>query len=638
MKEFRFLFVVMSMLMFTMLVNAEITADSTTWENSYEADASPDTVGWTVNGTAPTVAGGIAKLDTFDDGTTGWWSYDAGSNFDFSTGATLEIRAKVNEWQGGATTSIYVADTAGRLLFMEPQAAAFNFSGLGLYAFDTTDDFHTYRIAIGTGTDEIKLYIDDVLTPVYTRTYGGATAAAGTFRIGDLTAGNDADWDIDYIRWTDGGSFAPPQDPITADSSTWEGSYEADVLPSEAGWLQGGPASTYSTVSNGILTLNSIDFDTSFNWTLTSDAELDFINGSTVEFRAKMISQQGAVTAAFYIYDKDGKGSIVDFRDTGINLYSSAFTTLTTTDDFHIYRICYINDTFELYVDNNFVAVTTVARFTGLDSAGNANKFNFGDATGGNDSNWELDYVRWTNSGAIAPEITGITADSTTWEYSYEADAMPDTDGWFAAGAAGTYTSVDNGIADFNSLSYDTSFNWESSLGSGVDFSEGASLEFKAKLNHAEGSVTAVFCMFDKNDVGLYMGLEDNVFNFSSAGTHAMDTTDDFHVYRITMGATTAKLYVDGAKVPNREVTYPAGLTGLNRADRFFFGDITGTNDSAWQLDYVRWTAQGQLVPPELCGDALHQYPIGDLNFDCLVNSDDIVLLVSNWLYGVSVE
>ncbi len=635
MKEFRLLLVAIAMVSVTAWVTADITADSTTWENGYEADVLPNTVGWTINGTAPTVTDGIARLDTFDDGTVGWWSYNAGSGIDFSTGATLEIRAKVNEWQGGATTSIYVADTAGRLVFMEVQATAFNFSGLGLYAFDTKDGFHTYRVSIGLGADKIKLYIDGSLSPVYTRTYGTATAAAGTFRIGDLTGANDADWEIDYIRWTDAGEFAPPQNPITSDSTTWEGSYEADVLPSADGWVQGGPASTYSSVSDGILTLNSIGADTTFNWKLNSAANFDFINGSTIEFRAKMISHEGGYSSALYIYDKDGKGSIVDFRSSSVVFYPSTSVALTTTDGFHTYRVCYINDTMELYVDGNFSAIMTANRGT---LTGTANNFNFGDATGANDSHWELDYIRWTNSGAIAPEPTGITADSVTWEYSYEADAMPNTEGWIAAGPASTYTFVDNGIADFNSLNHDTSFFWTSPYGAGVEFSEGASIEFRAKMIHAEGGATAIFCMYDKNDVGLFMGIENTVFNFSSAGTHSMNTRDKFHIYRITINSTTAKLYVDGAKTPNREVAIPAAFTGTGNANKFYFGDVTGANDSAWQLDYVRWTSQGEFIPPVMCGDESHQYPIGDLNFDCLVDSDDLVLLVSNWLYGVTVE
>ena len=38
------------------------------------------------------------------------------------------------------------------------------------------------------------------------------------------------------------------------------------------------------------------------------------------------------------------------------------------------------------------------------------------------------------------------------------------------------------------------------------------------------------------------------------------------------------------------------------------------------------------ILPEPLCGDPLHPYPVGDLNFDCYVDLRDIALLTLHWL------
>jgi len=38
------------------------------------------------------------------------------------------------------------------------------------------------------------------------------------------------------------------------------------------------------------------------------------------------------------------------------------------------------------------------------------------------------------------------------------------------------------------------------------------------------------------------------------------------------------------------------------------------------------------ILPEPLCGDPLHPYPVGDLNFDCYVDLRDVALLTLHWL------
>ncbi|MFI4910296.1 MAG: hypothetical protein ACIAQZ_01370 [Sedimentisphaeraceae bacterium JB056] len=383
---------------------AAITADSATWENSYEADDTPDNCGWTTGGTAPTVSNGLAAIDTYDNDTVGYWTYDTGSCLDFSTGATLEIRAKVNECQGGATTSLYVTDTTGRLIFMELQETVFNFSGLGTYAFDTTDAFHTYRISMGLGTDNIKLYIDGNETAAYTRTYGTATAAAGTFRIGDLTGVNDADWEIDYIRWTDTCAMAPGSTGI---SHTWEGIYEADNLPSSEGWTASGYASTVSTCDGAILNMDTFDNNQTALWTLTSAPAFDFDLGATIEFRAKTI-KNASETGGFKIIAQDSNNQKVEVSFANNKLSINGGTEIgILTDAYEIYRLAIKSETnnIKLYIGDKKWPVITGTVTTGTGGA----MLQFGDNSTTADAEIDIDYIRWTCSNSIVPPTIYIT-------------------------------------------------------------------------------------------------------------------------------------------------------------------------------------------------------------------------------------
>ena len=80
------------------------------------------------------------------------------------------------------------------------------FMASGSYDMDTTDGFHVYRMTMdGTGC---RLYVDGVASPVLTGTLGAGAAISIEF--GDETGGADAEYQTDYIRWTDGGAFAFP--------------------------------------------------------------------------------------------------------------------------------------------------------------------------------------------------------------------------------------------------------------------------------------------------------------------------------------------------------------------------------------------------------------------------------------------
>ena len=85
---------------------AEATADSTTWEGSYEADVLPTADGWSGGAGNPawvSVSDGILSYDTMQMAATGGATTDgsacwnrANPGFDFVTGASIEVRMRLN--------------------------------------------------------------------------------------------------------------------------------------------------------------------------------------------------------------------------------------------------------------------------------------------------------------------------------------------------------------------------------------------------------------------------------------------------------------------------------------------------------------------------------------------------------------
>ena len=83
--------------------------------------------------------------------------------------------------------------------------------GWGL--MDTTDGFHTYRIAQAANSDSFNIWIDDQFITEYD--FGGGGGYAGTdIWFGD-GGGTFGEFEVDYIRWTTGG-YSPIPEPCTS--------------------------------------------------------------------------------------------------------------------------------------------------------------------------------------------------------------------------------------------------------------------------------------------------------------------------------------------------------------------------------------------------------------------------------------
>lgn len=186
------------------------------WTVQYEANELPEnaTPAWTTNyspdplevSTVEISPAGI--LHVVGEGVAGegiTWSQEPA--FVDAVGVTLEFRMQMvtGDLMASASGEHYITfytDNTPDVVFklytdgiVDPD---------GSYAFDTTDDYHTYRI---TCKDHVvKLYVDGVLRREFTKVAG----AEGAYLEFTITNGsNDSEQNWDYIYYSTDGAFAP---------------------------------------------------------------------------------------------------------------------------------------------------------------------------------------------------------------------------------------------------------------------------------------------------------------------------------------------------------------------------------------------------------------------------------------------
>jgi hypothetical protein len=193
--------------------------DSVNWEGQYNGNDTPgaesgfgDDGG---GGYTNVVGDGTVRFNNLSQNqaaSVGWWYKD--TSFDFSTGASLEARLKVNDPATGANAQILAIRSATNHVVMRFFTGQIQLCTSGSFDFaetvavDTTQ-WHTYRVAVATGTGNLQLYIDDVAAPLVSHTIGDGRFHPGNLFIGDITGDEACDWSFDYLRWTSQGAFAP---------------------------------------------------------------------------------------------------------------------------------------------------------------------------------------------------------------------------------------------------------------------------------------------------------------------------------------------------------------------------------------------------------------------------------------------
>jgi hypothetical protein len=206
----------------SMLASAAFAApmnDSVNWEGQYNANAAPNVesgfVDDSAGGYTNVVGDGTVRLNNKSQNqaaSLGWWYKDV--PFDFTTGASMEARIKVNDPTAGANAQLLAIRSDTNHVVIRFFAEQIQLCTQGVWDFsqtvavDTTQ-WHSYRVAVATGTDNLQLYIDDVAAPLENHTIGSGRFHPGNLFIGDITGDEACDWSFDYLRWTSQGAFAP---------------------------------------------------------------------------------------------------------------------------------------------------------------------------------------------------------------------------------------------------------------------------------------------------------------------------------------------------------------------------------------------------------------------------------------------
>ena len=182
---------------------------------------------------------------------------------------------------------------------------------------------------------------------------------------------------------------------VTADSATWEGSYEANVVPGSAsGWDPGLDA---GSITAGILSYSGAG--NTFRWDI-SNIDTGTNGGLSWEFRLKMNSG-GFFMHMFTTSATNYRWGTTEISTTSVAIGDAGTGTETYGTDataWHTYRMTSDDTNWYLYMDDSPTVLATASVVGGWGPT-SVDGIQFG-ANGSGD--FEFDYIRWTDEGAIA--------------------------------------------------------------------------------------------------------------------------------------------------------------------------------------------------------------------------------------------
>lgn len=220
------------------------------------------------------------------------------------------------------------------------------------------------------------------------------------------------------------------------------------------------------------------------------------------------------------------------------------------------------------------------------------------------------------------------------WDFTYDASVLPGT--WWATsaptgdvtswsvyhGAAVAATSVvadatlGRDVVRMNTLGMDSGAAWYTLADMGDRNADGIypnrwsslvgyTYEAKVKLNMTDSAGTGAVTFhlgdsFTSNNIWLSLQTGDDGKQYTALYAYGpvgfTEVSEGWHTYRITVGPTSTKLYIDGGTVAVQE------LLAANYRNDFTwqcldFGDGTGVQDSSFDTAYIKVYAGGMEVP-----------------------------------------
>ena len=216
------------------------------------------------------------------------------------------------------------------------------------------------------------------------------------------------------------------------DSANWEGSYEADDSPTNSGWIVWNTPT--ASVSGGVLTFSGL-------WGgYKRDNMPGAASGMSIEYRIRLTAGPATGTSMYSdirnAYPSAGFGNgNSGFRLMGFGTSATAarmnrggnyVDANVDNSVFHTYRCVFTSTSMAMYVDENTTPVGTFDGGIAGSSPPNSIDMIIYNAA----AEVEVDYVRWTTTGAFEPPPPPDMRDSANWEGSYEADDSPTNCGW----------------------------------------------------------------------------------------------------------------------------------------------------------------------------------------------------------------
>lgn len=207
----------------------------------------------------------------------------------------------------------------------------------------------------------------------------------------------------------------------------------------------------------------------------------------------------------------------------------------------------------------------------------------------------------------LVTELGEIPSPPSIWEIQYDADALPEeADLPWTKDSFGSATAViEDGKLHFyspNGLYH----IWYELLDESINLATGFTVEARIRLISDGGALPgeyySYFDMGDADQSGTLLLREDGLelilgYDTPAIGFYSMNTTDDYHIYRVVIKGTTAILYVDGVK--QLEVT---GGTGgaygfVSFCDAYAKAGAIQEVEHYW--DYLFYETRGAFSPDE---------------------------------------
>ncbi len=189
------------------------------------------------------------------------------------------------------------------------------------------------------------------------------------------------------------------------------------------------------------------------------------------------------------------------------------------------------------------------------------------------------------------------------WTVRYEANELPDvaTPAWTKGGDADTIEISPAGFLHVNSGTEENGLRYD--ILTPMSDAIGATIEARLKIVAGQTrdyppDMDNSFCEIALRMDNGYVDLEiysDGIVLYVGGQYYDMDTTDDYHVYRVTSKNGTINVYVDG--ILRITSTNAYGVVGFEGP--FLIAEATGIHnmDNSW--DYVYYSVDGAFEPTE---------------------------------------